>query len=930
MTEAWLAYFACVVKDLVGRDAELSQLHTALETAAEHGAAVLMTGQAGIGKTSLLDALVAKARSRSYQTLAVTGLESESQLPYAGLHQLLQPVLDASGKLPSPQRTALLTALGMRAGAPPDLFLVALAALNLIDDVSGERPLVLVADDIQWLDAPTTSVLTFIARRLESTHILLVIALTEGYLSPLLSAHLPEIRVEPLTEAASTELLDSVARDLDPQTRRLILAESLGNPLALIELPRALKQQGTDGREGALRSLPFTERLVRTFSDRAARLAENTQAALLFAALDKDPSVGDILRAMTVHVADKVTVDVLQPGLDAGLISINGAVVRFRHPLIRSALDQSASAAQRRNAHLVLAEVVTDPDRRAWHRAKSVLGVDERAAEDLEALAGRAQDRGATTTALGALELAASLTPDGSERGRRLLAAAELAFQLGDKSAVGRLLDGAATLSLTPHDVGRVAWLREIFYDGSPGDPGGVARLVTVACDAAARGDRDLSLNLLQGAALRCWWADPGIESRKRVVEAVERIVGNETDPRALEIIALAAPIDAASRIVTRVRDAAEVDGSDPSQTQLLAFAAYVAGDIGLAMELMDRAAPSLRAQGRLGLLTQLLIVRSWAAINSGQLGDAAQAAQEGERFALETEQPIWAAMGQIASAVVLGLMGEEAAAEGLISEANGSLIGAGLSILLAKTAFARGVIAATAGRPSDAVDHFQCMFLPDSPAYHEIVARAAAPFVVDAAVRAGRLEDAWRFMDWLEALARRTPAPVVHIGLRFGRALLAKDSEAEVLYEAALAADSQWPFDHAVAEMSYGAWLRRRRRITESRPHLRAARDAFDALGVRPWADKARAEMRASGERDAEPAPASRVPLTPQELQIAQLAASGLSNRQIADRLFLSHRTVGAHMYRLFPKLGIVSRSDLGRALASVEPAPAKEAIGS
>jgi DNA-binding CsgD family transcriptional regulator len=169
-----------------------------------------------------------------------------------------------------------------------------------------------------------------------------------------------------------------------------------------------------------------------------------------------------------------------------------------------------------------------------------------------------------------------------------------------------------------------------------------------------------------------------------------------------------------------------------------------------------------------------------------------------------------------------------------------------------------------------------------------------------------------------------------VHIGLRFGHALLAKDSEAGLCYEAALAADPQWPFDHALVEMSYGAWLRRRRRITESRPHLRAARDTFDALGLQPWADKARAEMRASGERDAEPAPASRLPLTPQELQIAQLAASGLSNREIADRLFLSHRTVGAHMYRLFPKLGIVSRAELGRALASVEPALTREVIGS
>ena len=198
------------------------------------------------------------------------------------------------------------------------------------------------------------------------------------------------------------------------------------------------------------------------------------------------------------------------------------------------------------------------------------------------------------------------------------------------------------------------------------------------------------------------------------------------------------------------------------------------------------------------------------------------------------------------------------------------------------------------------------------------------------AAARQAQLTKPSGSLGRLEELARRTPAPAVHIGLLFGRALLARESDAEPFYEAAVAADPQWAFDHARAEMSYGAWLRRRRRITESRPHLRVARDTFEALGVRPWTDQARAEMRASGERDVEPAARPRPPLTPQELQIARLAASGLSNREIADRLFLSNRTVGAHMYRLFPKLGIVSRSDLGRALASVEPAPMREAIGS
>ncbi len=910
---------------LVGRDAEMALLDAALAEAAEHGSALLVTGAAGIGKTSLLDAATTAARSRGYKVLAVTGLESEADLPYAGLHQLLQPVLQSAGALPVPQKNALLTALGMREGAPPQMFLVALATLSLLDAVAGEGPLVVVADDFQWQDSATSSVLTFVARRLESTHILLFIGLRDTFQTALLSRQLAEIHVEPLSDAASADLLVCVAPDLDIQTRRLILDEALGNPLALMELPRALRVQSTDGREGALRSIPLTDRLERTFSAQAGQLPRLTQAALLLIALDKDPTVDDVLDALRKQMGVQVTVDVLQPAVDEGLISVAGSTVSYRHPLMRSALDQAATAGQRRSAHLALADVIADPDRRAWHRAKAVLGEDEGAAADLEITARRAQDRGAPATALGALELAASLTPHGPERARRLLAAAEMAFQLGDPPAVARLLDSAASLELSPHDVARMTWLREIFHDGAPGDPNAIARLVGVAREAAAGGDRDLSLNLLQGAALRCWWADPGPTAKNLVIDAVEQIAGDVLDPRALEILALAAPVDAASRIATRVREAAQLDDADPSRTLVLAFAAYAAGDRAESIELMDRAAPILRAQGRLGLLAQLLAVRGWAGINTGQLRDAIHYLEEANHLAIETGQPIWTAISKLGRAALSGLEGEERAAELLIAEATEPLASLGLSIVPAKAEFARGVTHLTAGRHSEAFDHFVRMFDPHGPAYHEVVAQAAAPYVIECAVRAGRNDEARRMMTLLEELGKRTRATLVHIGLRFARPLLADDSEAQDLYETALNAEPRWPLDFARLEMSYGSWLRRQRRITESRPHLRAAGDTFDTLGVQPWADKARAELRASGERIPERARAPRQPLSPQELQIAQMAASGLSNRQIADRLFLSHRTVGAHLYRVFPKLGIVSRSELTRALESIEPALAR-----
>ncbi|HEV2414889.1 MAG TPA: AAA family ATPase [Candidatus Dormibacteraeota bacterium] len=894
---------------LVGRAAELARLEKALAETGEQGGALILTGPVGIGKTALLAAISERARASGHTVLSVTGVESEAGLPYAGLHQLLQPSLSALDALPQPQRSALLTALGTGHGKPPDVFLVGLATLNLLGEVSGDSPLLVVADDFQWLDQPSSSVLSFVARRLEATHILLVLGSRES--TDLLS----EIRVEPLSRAAATELLDSVAPDLDVQTRRLILDEALGNPLALVELPRAFRQYGADGREGALRSVPLTDRLTRTFSAQARQLPIPTQTALLFVALDKDPSVGDVLAA-----TNEVSLEVLQPAIDAGLISIAGSTVRFRHPMIRSAVEKSAAAAERRNAHLRLAEVVADPDRRAWHRAKAALGEDERAAADLEATGRRAQDRGAAATALGALELAASLTPPGPPRVRRLLSAAELAFQVGDAPAVGRLLDAASRQELTDGDAARVTWLREIFHDGAPGDANAVARLVTAAREVASHGDQNLALNLLQGAAWRCWWAEPGGPARRLVIAALDEIGAEGLDPRTLEIVSLADPVDSGDRVSRDVVAAAEANHADAVTTLRLGVAAHGAGAYGQALELLNTAAPGLRADGRLGLLAGLLSCRTWIEIHVGNFADALRDGEEGNSVATETQQPNWIAVSEIALGRLAGLRGDEARAKSFLDDAESRVAPLRLSSLLSAVQLARGLVALTSGRNGGAYDHFARMFDPDDIAFNELESFAAAGYVIAAAVQADRRDEADRLMPRLESLGQRSRSELLHVGLRYARAMTAADSDAEDLWETAIASEPKWPFDHALAQLSFGAWLRRRRRITEARSHLRSAQEIFEALGVQPWAEKARLELRASGERAAEPLTAPRRPLSAQELQIAQLAAAGLSNREIGDRLFLSHRTVGAHLYRVFPKLGVASRSELARALAAVQ----------
>jgi ATP/maltotriose-dependent transcriptional regulator MalT len=406
------------------------------------------------------------------------------------------------------------------------------------------------------------------------------------------------------------------------------------------------------------------------------------------------------------------------------------------------------------------------------------------------------------------------------------------------------------------------------------------------------------------------------------VFEAVDQLAGDGLDPRILEIASGVAPVDSAAVISGEVRHQASLDTADSSGLQLLAFAAYAVGDISQSIELMDRAAPLLRAQGRVGLLAQLLVVRAWAGINVGQFSEALGEAEEANRLAIETAQPIWTAMSQIGRGILFGLRGDEHVAERLIARAGEPLMALRLSVIHAQTVFGRGIVAMTAGRNSDAFDLFARMFDRRGSTYHQLVVHAAAPYVVECAVRAGHNVEARRLLAELEALAGRTPAPLVHIGVRYARALVAEESEASGLYEIALDAEPKWPFDHARLQMSYGSWLRRQRRIIESRPYLRDARAAFEALGLQPWADMARAELRASGEHATEPSKKPRQALSPQEHQIAKLAAEGLSNREIADRLFLSHRTVSTHLYRVYPKLGVVSRSELAGALAAIGPA--------
>jgi DNA-binding CsgD family transcriptional regulator len=560
---------------------------------------------------------------------------------------------------------------------------------------------------------------------------------------------------------------------------------------------------------------------------------------------------------------------------------------------------------------------VDQPERRIWHRAASFLGTDEDLASEFERAADRSQRRGAIVVAISALDRAARLSEDDALRGRRLLYAAELAFELGRHDLMTRLLDQVDQLALDENARARSALVRESLTDGVPGDPIRVQALVATADGARRAGDTGLALNLLLGAALRCWWADPGRRERDRVIAAVERVDGVDADPRVLAILAIAAPIRRGALVTQRL--AAMADGiTDAHTARLLGFAAHIVGDYELASRLLGQSAGGLRRHGRLAPLAQVLSVEAWALIHLGDFPAAESPADEGNRLGRETAQPIWTGGARIAQSLLAGIRGDFDRANALAAEGERVVLPRRLSSLLSVLQLARGVTALSGSRYREAYEHLSRMFDPADPAHHYKEKYEGIGYFAEAAARCGQSESARDIIAELEAGGVDSHSPMVVVAMRFARAILADDDHAEKLFETALVEDSR-PFSRARLQLAYGTFLRRTRRDANARPHLRAARDTFDGLGAGPWGERARRELRASGERSRRRTPSAREQLTPQELQIAQLVAAGLSNRDIGQQLYLSHRTISSHLYRIFPKIGVTSRSQVGDALGPV-----------
>lgn len=904
----------------IGRAAELTALRSRLDRARTEGGALVISGEPGVGKSFLLRALQYTAAAQDWNILSTEGAETETELTFAGLHRLLTPVLPRLASLPEPQRNALESAFGLSDQSAPDFFLVALAVLTLITDVAADGPVLLLVEDGHWLDRLTTDVLAFLGRRLAADPVLLAVAVRNGFDLPFVAAGFEELEVAGLADRDARALLAATAPHVQEEMRDRVLNAAAGNPLALMELPIAMSLDRRSAGLTNVHDLPLTTRLERAFASRVADLPQPTQDLLLVAAVS-DGVASEAVAAANVLRPGEVSDLTWEPAVAAGLIASVGTDVQFRHPLVRSAIRLRAAKPQLRAAHLALAQVLTaDPDRSVWHRAAAATFYDADLAADLERAADRALRRGSLTGAMLALERAAELSPDPEARGRRWVTASEFALELGRLDVVDRLIGRAGQLALEPRETGRLAWLRLAREPDVRTKPVAIRAVIQAADQAAAAGDVDFALKVLLAVSLDTFWTeDPDTQAwRQELLAVCDRLPVPEDDPRLLATLGYAACIDRADHVMDVASRWEPREPLTSGAVFTVALALCILGAYDLAEGQLSLATELMRREGRLRQLAQVLVVRAMGGILNGRWSSAWADLEESAMISSETVQPMWQAGAYSLRSMIAAVQGQTDEAMHLAAEGAriGTEIGSASPLLFVQ--LGRGLSALSVGRSQEAYEELSRLFDPSDASHHTLWSAFAIGDLADAAVASGQVDDARRILRGVEGLAHH-PSPWLRVVLARARAVLADDAQAEALYRQGLAQDlNHWPFDRARLQLAFGVWLRRQRRGAEARQPLRAARDTFEALGAEPWLDRARQELRASGETSRSSREDARARLSPQELQIARMAADGLSNRQIGERLFLSHRTVGSHLYRIFPKLEISSRMQLRQVMES------------
>jgi DNA-binding CsgD family transcriptional regulator len=891
------------------------------------GSSVLvLRGEAGVGKTVLLEYVA--DRASGCRIVRVAGVESEMELAFAGVHQLCAPMLGGLDGLPGPQRDALRVAFGLDDGAAPNRFVAALAVLSLLAEAAEVEPLLCLVDDAQWLDRASGQTLAFVARRLLAERIAMVFAVREPNDAGEFTG-LPELVVGGLADGDARWLLASaVPGRLDEHVRDQIVAETRGNPLALLELPRGLTPAELAGGFGLADARPLASRVEESFVQRVRGLPRETQRLLLVAAAEP---VGDVSLLWRASERLGIRGSASGPAEEDALIDL-GIRVRFRHPLIRSAAYRAAQLRDRQEVHRALAEATdpdADPDRRAWHRAQATSEPDDAVADELERSADRARRRGGVAAAAAFLERAAELTPDPARRGARALAAAQAKLEAGSREAAEELL---ATAELTPLDERQRAGLQrlraQIAFIFTRGDDGprlllDAARRLEAFDSAAAR---DTYLEAL-GAAMYAGRvdADSGV---LEVAEAARAAPAAPQPPRSIDLVldgmarrCTEGPTASvpALRLALQAVSSEALDGHAEIMRWLLltpivqSMTVFELWDDDSFHALATRAVQLARDTGALALLPVALVYRSGVHLFGGEFVEAEALVQEADAIAVATgNTPLlyaWLLIG---------------AWRGVEAEAT-QFINAGLAN---PTARSEGRVVALAGYATAVLNNGLARYEPAMDGARRAsddgdfgYSGAALPELVEAAARCGKPEVAFTALRRLEERTQAAGTDWALGVLARSQALVSEGEDADDSYRASIErlARTRIRVELARARLLYGEWLRREGRRVDARDQLRTAHEMFSRFRAEAFAERARRELLATGETARRRVEEVRDALTPQEAQIARLAAEGQTNAEIGAQLFISPRTVEYHLRKVFPKLDISSRKELRKAVTEL-----------
>ena len=897
---------------MIGRGSELSLFDSLCSELPDRGAALLLEGAPGVGKTALVEEFARRAEARSMQVLRTSGTIVESAVPFAGLHLLLRPLQDRFATLPPPQRGALEVAFGVVPGHPPTPFLAGLATLTLLSDAAAGDPVLVIADDLHWLDPASQSALLIAARRIACDPVIVVLAARPGLRDE--PTGLRRVTVAPLTFIDANALLDLRPDRPHGTARRVLLELAAGNPLALVELPAAASTADP------LEPVPLSSRLEQAFAGRLSQLERPVRLAVLAAALDDSCSVAHATSAAARAAGRDPDPAWLDAAVAAGLIEQRFGSLSFRHPLVRSAVLTASGFAERAELYRAFMTIhAGDPTRTIWWRAELAEADDAQLADELDDLGGVSLAGNDPATALRALRRSAALTADPVLRYRRQLRAAAAAARAGAYAVAEDLLAQVESETDDAAIRAQAVWQRELLPIERSALASGDFGPALAAIETMQSADQtDLALDAVLQLASIAWHHSTAPEPGQVLIPAVRSLRLDPDDPR---MLLLAAVTDAPGRgdeVIDHIRRRDRTAAADAQTAWYLGYALNLAGEIVQSRAYLRQSVEQLRAAGRIDLLPHALMGLSWTCLVGGHLIEGRGYAEECVTIGIDLDDPGLAAAAQAALALfdaVDGTRPDPATIAGSSPLAAHALDSRSIrSTLIA----AQGTAALVEGRPRDALESLGRLTDPHDPAYHLTFGIVTAPDLIDAALLAGARALALTRVDAVETLAQRWHAPLVRSALRYAHIALADeaalDRRAAELDEDPL----PMPLVDARAHLTLGTRLRRSRRIAEARRQLHHALDAFEQTGARQWAARCRDELRATGERLSDEPPSGSHVLTSQELLIARLAIEGLTNRAIAERLFLSPRTVGSHLYAAYRKLGVTSRDQLESALAT------------